>query len=202
MCLREKQQITLDTESATHAGMEGRSRSCHRYLLLQVWCGFLTISVLLLVALFALNKPKSEQDTTSSQSLMQDNISRTGKSASYIQLVPTLTTDTGIDWQPYPECDSCSLRLQNKSIYCKERSHYFIYAQVRFKQESQKKSVILIRNATSGKKHMILVEVPATNSSSVWVGKIVILTENDSVSLNITGKIEKENTFWGAFQLP
>ncbi|XP_075322959.1 lymphotoxin-alpha [Odontesthes bonariensis] len=182
--------------------MEAQPRPCRRYLLLQVWCGFLTISVVLLAAFFASNKPKFVEDTISSQSLMQDNISRTGKSPSYIQLVPTLNTDTDIDWRPYPECNSCSLCLQNRSIYCKERSLYFVYAQVTFKQESQKKSVILIRNATSGKKEKKLVEVPAANGSSVWVGMIVKLTEKDSVSLNITGQIEKENTFWGAFQLP
>jgi len=39
--------------------MEGQSRSCHRYLLLQVWCGFLTVSVVFLFALFVSNKSKS-----------------------------------------------------------------------------------------------------------------------------------------------
>lgn len=42
---------------------------------------------------------------------------------------------------------------------------------------------------------------PNTTVGSVWVAKIVSLTEGDSVRLDIIGDILTENTFWGAYQL-
>lgn len=106
-----------------------------------------------------------------------------------------------ISWQADFKCNFCSLHLRNNSIYCTSDSLYFIYAQVTFREESQSKSVILVRNATRGKTLRSLVEVSSVAGNSVWVAKMVKLAKGDSVSLIINGESFGENTFWGAFQL-
>ncbi|XP_035485758.2 uncharacterized protein LOC118306925 isoform X3 [Scophthalmus maximus] len=59
MSLRKKQQINLDTECNTHGtGMDGHSRSSHKYLLLQVWCGLLTAAVVVMAVFLASIKLK------------------------------------------------------------------------------------------------------------------------------------------------
>ncbi|XP_023141980.2 uncharacterized protein LOC111579092 [Amphiprion ocellaris] len=208
MSLREKQSMSLDTESSTHSGMEGQSRSSHRYLLLQVWCGLLTVSVVVMAVFLASIKSKSAQDEVSTLKL--DNISPTDKafvvslkstetSPSYIQLMKS-----GKDqyWEESPGCDSCSLVLRNDSIYCKKKSWYFIYAQVTFRKTHQSKSVVLKRNEVFGKSMKKLAEGTCPlEEGFVWVARIVSLTEGDSVSLEISGDILKDSTVWGAFQL-
>lgn len=109
-------------------------------------------------------------------------------------------------WQELPGCQSCTLVLQGNSILCKKDSLYFIYAQVTFSKhpkKNQTKSVILKRNPAHGKSVKKLVEgtFPHTTEGSVWVAKIVSLTEGDSVSLDITDDFLTDNTFWGAYQL-
>ncbi|XP_038566210.1 uncharacterized protein LOC119896850 [Micropterus salmoides] len=218
MSLREKQQMNLDTDSTTHTGMECQSRSSHKYLLLQVWCGLLTVAMVVMAALLPSIKPKSTEDEVSA--LKSDNVTSTvttfvaplksgGSSVSFIQLIKSADGDS---WENLPKCHSCSLVLHNNSIHCKENSFYFIYAQVNFIKPSESspnnnpiKSVILKRNASNGRSTKTLVEgiFPNTTEGSVWVAKIVNLQNGDSVSLDITDKAKyrNDNTFWGAYQL-
>nr|XP_019960512.1 PREDICTED: uncharacterized protein LOC109640775 [Paralichthys olivaceus] len=200
------QQMSLDTERATHSGtvrmqMESRSRSSHKYLLLQVWCGLLTVAVVVMAAFLTSIKPRSPEDGVST--MKPDNVSPTRSSPSFIQLIKSVTDDS---WQEAPPCRSSSLALRNNSIHCQKNSLYFIYAQVTFTvhhNTSGAKSVILVRNPTVGrrKKKLVVGTFPGTTEGSVWVGKIVHLVEGDSVSLNITDDFLKDNTFWGAYQL-
>ncbi|XP_040900782.1 uncharacterized protein LOC121186180 isoform X2 [Toxotes jaculatrix] len=192
--------------------MEGQSRCSHKYLLLQVWCGLLTVAMVVMAAFLTSIKSKSTEDEV--PTLKPDHVSPTfntlaaplksaRSSLSYIQLIKSLHDNV---WQESPECPSCSLYLGNNSIHCKENSFYLIYAQVTFTKHQSKnpaKSVILRRDATFGKSVMKLVEgtFPSTTEGSVWVAKIVSLTEGDSISLHITDDFLKDSTFWGAYKL-
>ncbi|XP_062255166.1 lymphotoxin-alpha [Platichthys flesus] len=203
------QQMNLDSEGATHSGMEGHSRSSHKYLLLQVWCGLLTVAVVVMAVFLSSIKSKSPEDTVST--LKPDNVIPTvntsplksdGSSPSFIQLIKTLKNS----WEESPGCVSCSLVLSNGSIHFKKTSLYLIYAQVNFserKNKTQAQSVILRREATFGKNMRKLVEgtFPSTTEGSVWVAKIVNLKEGDIVSLDIPDNHRLEGTFWGAYQL-
>ncbi|KAM7421414.1 hypothetical protein PAMA_015510 [Pampus argenteus] len=200
--------------------MDGQARSSSKYLLLQVWCGLLTVAVVAMASLLATFKPRSPEAGV--PTMKPDNVSPlhfhfaffffAGSSLSYIQLKPAYnsTTATGQKdkhtWEIFlPECDSCSLTLHNNHIYCTENSLYFLYAQVTFSKnlKTEKYSVTLIRNAAFGKIPKTLVGgiFPHTTEWSVWVAKIVSLDEGDSVTLNISGDFLTEDTFWGAYQL-
>lgn len=45
--------------------MEGQSRSSHKHLLLQVWCGLLTVAMVVMAAFLTSIKPKSTEVSTS-----------------------------------------------------------------------------------------------------------------------------------------
>ncbi|XP_021167315.2 lymphotoxin-alpha [Fundulus heteroclitus] len=217
MCVREEPQMSADTESAAHTRMEGPSRSSQKYLLLHVWCGLLTVSLVLMAAFVASNKSKSEE--TSVSALKPEDISPqvsdpfsherlSGMSSSYIELETSWVDSNHVpdhEWTARITCASCSLYLHQDSIYMNSsspaRSHFFIYAQVVFsKPEKGDRSVKLVRNPSPGRKEKVEAEVTA-GARSVWLGRIVTLTGGDSVSLNISGKYQRDETFWGAFQL-
>ncbi|XP_051263055.1 uncharacterized protein LOC127367333 isoform X2 [Dicentrarchus labrax] len=205
--------MNLDTESAAHTGMECQSRSSHKYLLLQVWCGLLTVTMVVMAVFLTSIKTKSTQDEVST---LKPDVSTTGNtiagplksigsSFSYIQLISPDMHSWQNDIQT-PKCQSCHLDLRDNFIFCMKDSLYFIYAQVTFSKhanKSQSKSVILKKNASFGRRERILVEgtLPHTTEGSVWVAKIVKLTEGDSVSINITDYFRTYSTFWGAYEL-
>ncbi|XP_053288322.1 uncharacterized protein LOC128449274 [Pleuronectes platessa] len=207
------QQMNLDSEGATHGGMEGHSRSSHKYLLLQVWCGLLTVAVVVMAAFLSSIKSKSPEDTVST--MKPDNVMPTvntspleaplksvGSSPSFIQLIKSLSDS----WEESPGCVSCSLVLSNGSIHCEKDSLYLIYAQVTFSErqiKTQAQSVILKRDARFGRNMRKLVEgtFPSTTEGSVWVAKIVNLKKGDRVSLDIPENYRRDSTFWGAYQL-
>ncbi|AWO96091.1 Tumor necrosis factor beta [Scophthalmus maximus] len=192
--------------------MDGHSRSSHKYLLLQVWCGLLTAAVVVMAVFLASIKLKVTEDGVST--MKPDNVSPTvntmvaplksvGSSLSYIQLMKFLDNRF---WQESPRCHSCSLSLRDDAIHCTKKSLYFIFAQVTFARHPNKnrtKSVILKRNGSRGRITRKLVEgtFPGTTEGSVWVGKIVSLGEGDSVSLEITEDFLNDSTFWGAYEL-
>ncbi|XP_069571134.1 lymphotoxin-alpha [Brachyistius frenatus] len=201
--------MNLDSQSVTtHNGMESQSRCSYKYLLLQVWCALLTVSIVVMARLLASIELKSTEDRVST--LKPDNVPPTVNSivaplkavgTSYIQLKHVQNS-----WQEDHRCPFCSLVLHNNSIHCKKNGLYFIYAQVTFGKQpikNQSKSVILKRNASVGKEQRKLVEgnFPNTTESSVWVAKIVKLVEGDSFSLDILDNVRWDNTFWGAYQL-
>uniref|UniRef100_A0A671VZW7 THD domain-containing protein n=1 Tax=Sparus aurata TaxID=8175 RepID=A0A671VZW7_SPAAU len=188
--------------------MEGQSRSSHKYLLLQVWCGLLTVAMVVMAAFLTSIKPKSTEVSTSLTQTLSLAVNTlvapsklTGKSDLFI-IVPT-DRDS---WEHLDSCDSCFLVLHNDSIHCKKDGLYFIYSQVTFSEltvSPPPRSVILIRNARPGRRLKKLVEGSFSHKQegSVWVAKIVKLSEGDSFSINITGDFLRQSTFWGAFQL-
>ncbi|MED6241841.1 hypothetical protein ATANTOWER_028413, partial [Ataeniobius toweri] len=127
---------------------------------------------------------------------------RAGISPSYIELE---TTTIDLEWQEHVTCESCSLSFHDNCIYVNNgtaRSLFFIYAQVVFKKrEKPRWSVKLIRNGSIGKSEKVEAQVLGAASRLVWMGRIITLTGGDSVTLNITGEYQNEETFWGAFQL-
>uniref|UniRef100_A0A3Q3WVH3 THD domain-containing protein n=1 Tax=Mola mola TaxID=94237 RepID=A0A3Q3WVH3_MOLML len=146
--------------------------------------GFLTVAMVVMTALLASIKPKSTEVSESAMRRKSNNLQNLPRESQ--------------SWQDSQSCDSCSLVQRGDSIHCTEDSLYFIYAQVTFSKhprKNQTKSVILIRNATHGKRMKKLVEgaFPHTTESSVWVADVVNLTEADSISINITGDFLTEN---------
>uniref|UniRef100_A0A8D3B1R8 TNF family profile domain-containing protein n=2 Tax=Scophthalmus maximus TaxID=52904 RepID=A0A8D3B1R8_SCOMX len=167
--------------------MDGHSRSSHKYLLLQVWCGLLTAAVVVMAVFLASIKLKvteldppgddaHDDDIPASflhqdgvSTMKPDNVSPTvntmvaplksvGSSLSYIQLMKFLDNRF---WQESPRCHSCSLSLRDDAIHCTKKSLYFIFAQVTFARHPNKnrtKSVILKRNGSRGRITRKLVE--------------------------------------------
>ncbi|KAF6729444.1 hypothetical protein FQA47_025716 [Oryzias melastigma] len=195
--------MSVDTERAAHTGMEEQSRASHKYLLLQVWCGLLTVSMVTMGAFLTTLKPNSEEVGVKMGSISPKDMNifehlKSQETLSFIEV--TLSMDNS--WKASLKSEPSTLYVDQDSIYSKRKSHYFVYAQVTFKNgDSSQRSVILQRNGTAGKQLRVLAEARGSAGSSVWVGKIIKLAENDSISLNISGTFKKENTFWGVYQL-
>uniref|UniRef100_UPI0037E7B946 lymphotoxin-alpha n=1 Tax=Semicossyphus pulcher TaxID=241346 RepID=UPI0037E7B946 len=192
--------------------MEAQPRSSHKYVVLQVWCGLLTVAMVVMAALFTTIKPKPTEDevylqksdyVTPRADTPMSPSSLKGSSLAYIQLIKSPDKHS---WNEEHSCKSCSLTLRDDSIQCSGSGFYFLYAQVTISRQhrnNQNISVILKRNSSFGKIMKVLVEgtFPHLTEGSVWVAKIVRLSEGDSVSLDITADVLKDHTFWGAFQL-
>ncbi|XP_061920145.1 lymphotoxin-alpha isoform X3 [Entelurus aequoreus] len=179
--------------------------SSNKNVLLQVWCGLLTVAMVVMAALLVTIKAKSNEDGLSLPTLTRaDHFRPTGLSSSYIQLMKSSSSHPWVTGPP--SCDPCTLTLRDDSIQSAKDGVYFLYVHVTFTKglrSSKDKSVVLTRNATSGKSTRKLVEgtFPATTHGSVWVANMVRLQEGDSVSVNISGDFLTEETFWGAFEL-
>lgn len=96
-----------------------------------------------------------------------------------------------------------SLTLGGTSITVQKHGIYFFYAQVTFRGDSRERRVLVERigfhdNKT---KKLALGIYPASTENSVWLAKIVRLRPLDSVSVNITGDILKDETYWGVIEL-
>ncbi|XP_019734190.1 lymphotoxin-alpha [Hippocampus comes] len=190
-------------------------------VLLQVWLSLLTMAMLVMGAQLAFIIAKGNQAALAEprggptlSSIHHYDPSRApsmsvgdfpGFSHSYIQIMKSSNRHP---WESSsPMCDRCTLALRNDSILFGQDGVYFLYAHVTFTEQSIRggrgKSVIVTRNATSGKSVRKLAEgsFPAATHGSVWVAKMVRLQEGDSVSINISGDFLTEDTFWGAFQI-
>uniref|UniRef100_A0A3B3CJL0 TNF family profile domain-containing protein n=1 Tax=Oryzias melastigma TaxID=30732 RepID=A0A3B3CJL0_ORYME len=179
--------------------MEEQSRASHKYLLLQVWCGLLTVSMVTMGAFLTTLKPNSEE-TELHVLFIYSFIFVWFSDMNIFEHLKSQAVDNS--WKASLKSEPSTLYVNQDSIYSKRKSHYFVYAQVTFKNgDSSQRSVILQRNGTAGKQLRVLAEARGSAGSSVWVGKIIKLAENDSISLNISGTFKKENTFWGVYQL-
>uniref|UniRef100_A0A3B5PV66 TNF family profile domain-containing protein n=1 Tax=Xiphophorus maculatus TaxID=8083 RepID=A0A3B5PV66_XIPMA len=189
--------------------MEGQCRSSQKYLLLHVWCGLLTMALVIMAAFIASIKPKSEPETFLGNELFPSVQCSCGTEGNVLDVF-CVFADFGKDaWTEHVACASCSLCLHQDAIYVNssslESSLFFFYAHVAFRKNTTHNlpsSVMLIRNATKypKKDERVLVAVPAAGES-VWLGKMVTLTGGDSVRLRITREYLKGDSFWGAFQL-
>ncbi|KAM3614073.1 uncharacterized protein V6R79_009649 [Siganus canaliculatus] len=187
--------------------MDCPSRSSHKYLLLQVWCGLLTVAMVVMAALLISVKPKSAEDEATTltprvrptDDTIVSPLRLLGSSLSCIQLERFSDSweDSGYS------CQSRFLTLRNNAIHCAKDGLYFLYAQVTFRDdpENARKQVILIKYY-GGSQHT-LVEGTHMAEGSVWVAKFVKLKEGDFIRINITGNFLEDTTitFWGAFQL-
>nr|XP_057910120.1 lymphotoxin-alpha [Doryrhamphus excisus] len=185
--------------------------SSNKNVLLHVWCGLLTVAVVVMAALLVSIKAKSNKDGLTLPTLKNADrfhptgapLKSLGSSSSYIELMKFSNKRRWATCSP--TCDPCTLTLRDDSIRSAKDGVYFLYAHVTFTKgpSSKTKSVIVTRNATGGKSTRKLVEgtFPNTTTGSVWVAKMVRLQEADSVSLNISGDFLTEDTFWGAFEL-
>lgn len=195
--------------------MGGQSRSS-KYLILQVWCALLTLVVIVMAAvLISVKLTSTEKSGVSTQS--QANVTptaisfvaplkSTGAPFSFIQLI--MNSDH-LSWQIDREicpCDNSSLVLRNNSIHCSRKGLYFFYAHVTFVGKAgQQGNVTLYRNARFGTTVRVLFSSvgPSERTGSVWVAKIILLRERDSVSLNISSEYLRlpGQTYWGAYQI-
>uniref|UniRef100_A0A3Q2XL75 THD domain-containing protein n=1 Tax=Hippocampus comes TaxID=109280 RepID=A0A3Q2XL75_HIPCM len=183
-------------------------------VLLQVWLSLLTMAMLVMGAQLAFIIAKGNQAALAEprggptlSSIHHYDPSRTSTFL-YPQGTKYRSSSNRHPWESSsPMCDRCTLALRNDSILFGQDGVYFLYAHVTFTEQSIRggrgKSVIVTRNATSGKSVRKLAEgsFPAATHGSVWVAKMVRLQEGDSVSINISGDFLTEDTFWGAFQI-
>ncbi|KAM9722951.1 uncharacterized protein ACNS7B_018506 [Menidia menidia] len=184
-----------------------------RHLLLQVWCSLLTVAVVVMATLFASNRPKWTETP--------ENINLTGapptalrscEPASFIQLTSYEQQNSWENLQP-DKSDRCSLCLRGNGLLSTGGGHFFVYAQVAFGGPGE--AVLTRRPAGRRRKPVVLLQLVATATGAmatgamatggaagpVWGAKLARLGPGDSLRLNITGDYERENTYWGAFQI-
>ncbi|XP_010904003.1 uncharacterized protein LOC105031347 [Esox lucius] len=191
-----------------------------RHLLLHVWCGFLTIAMVIMAAVLISVKVSSSDKVAESKeenhhpengSYLAQKDSPKKSHLSYIQL--TMRKDP-VFWEndnDVPKCGSCSLVLRNNSVFITSAGFYYIFAQVTFTKpigKESKRTVTLIRNGTNMQPRKLSEAVIyGDKEGTVFISKIFKLQPGNSVSLQIASKNNSfryggENTYWGAYQLP
>ncbi|XP_062322366.1 uncharacterized protein LOC134024011 [Osmerus eperlanus] len=192
-----------------------------KYLLLQVWCGLLTIGMIVLAAIFTsmkINSTDKNNLSTPDPEKMTPNAvfaalnSSKGPQHSYIQLTMAHNQDTWTNdiFHNMPLCDSCSLTLDNNCVHASSDGLYYFYAHVTFHnlpEGNEKGAVSLYRYATSSDKRKLSEAVFRGKQGTVSIAKIVQLKKGNCVGLEITPNNTfishaVEKTFWGAYQLP
>uniref|UniRef100_A0A3Q4GK21 THD domain-containing protein n=1 Tax=Neolamprologus brichardi TaxID=32507 RepID=A0A3Q4GK21_NEOBR len=157
--------------------MEDQPRSSYRHLLLQAWCSLLTVAmVIMAVHLATMNQKPAE-----------------------VSMPATNTDFTEIHVKNL----LLKMNLNGTSINVQENGSYFFYAQVTFREDSRERSVVVERTGFHDNKTKPLAKgiYPASTENSVWLAKIVKLRPLDSVSINITGDILNDYTYWGVIKL-
>uniref|UniRef100_A0A3P9N6D9 Uncharacterized LOC103477746 n=1 Tax=Poecilia reticulata TaxID=8081 RepID=A0A3P9N6D9_POERE len=133
--------------------MEGQCRSSQKYLLLHVWCGLLTMALVIMAAFIASIKPKSEQPSGSQENSpaasarfspeglvgMLDHVTNHNDSPNQFRKLnlAALCCFSGKSssyielethfrenvWMKHVACESCSLCLHQDSIYVNSSRH-------------------------------------------------------------------------------
>nr|XP_046171859.1 uncharacterized protein LOC124006116 isoform X1 [Oncorhynchus gorbuscha] len=194
-----------------------------RYLLLHVWCGFLTVAMGIMVAVLTtvqINSPdksnlpesKEENQHPPNGSFLAQLTSSKAPRPSYIQL----TMEGTLSWEndhDAPVCGSCSLVLRDNSVYIRSEGFYYFYVQVTFTRHTggeEKRKVTLFKNGIQHKteqRRLSEAVYHGEKEGTVFMSRMVKLQQGNSLSLEITSKNNSfryggENTYWGAYQLP
>uniref|UniRef100_A0A3B3ZZX2 TNF family profile domain-containing protein n=1 Tax=Periophthalmus magnuspinnatus TaxID=409849 RepID=A0A3B3ZZX2_9GOBI len=157
----------------------------YRLIILQIWCGALSVAVIVMATILTTKTTTTNQQKTTQVS--------SWFSPGFVFAAQNWTRDTAISGDL--SCNSCPLDIVNSSINCRMEGLYLVYAQVSFSElTSDNSHVYLTKNEVPG-------ESRTTRIFSVSVMKVVILEEGDSVSLEITGDFCTKGTFWGMIQL-
>ncbi|XP_046895056.1 uncharacterized protein LOC124480053 isoform X1 [Hypomesus transpacificus] len=192
-----------------------------KYLLLQVWCGLLTVGMIVLAAIFTSMKinstDKNNLSTPDPEKIAPNAVfaalnSSKGPQHSYIQLTMANRQDTWTydTYHNMPLCESCSLTLDNNCVLASSDGLYYFYAHVTFHnlpEGNEKGTVSLYRYATSSERRKLSEAVFRGKQGTVSIAKIVQLKKENCVRLEITPNNtfishEVVKTFWGAYQLP
>ncbi|XP_024268728.1 uncharacterized protein LOC112245022 [Oncorhynchus tshawytscha] len=193
-----------------------------RYLLLHVWCGFLTVAMGIMVAVLTtvqINSPdksnlpesKEENQHPPNGSFLAQLNSSKAPSPSYIHL--TMGTLSWENDHGVPVCGSCSLVLHDNSVYIRSEGFYYFYVQVTFTRHTggeEKRKVTLFKNGILNKtqqRRLSETVYHGEKECTVFMSRMVKLQQGNSLSLEITSKNNSfryggENTYWGAYQLP
>ncbi|XP_023836282.1 uncharacterized protein [Salvelinus sp. IW2-2015] len=193
-----------------------------RYLLLHVWCGFLTVALGIMVAVLTtvqINSPdksnlpesKEENQHPANGSFLAQLHSSKAPCLSYIQL--TMGTLSWENDHSVPVCGSCSLVLRDNSVYIRSEGFYYFYVQVTFTRHTGgegKRKVTLFKNGIQNKtqqRRLSEVVYHGEKGGTVFMSRMVKLQHGNSLSLEITSENNSfryggENTYWGAYQLP
>uniref|UniRef100_A0A672GL89 THD domain-containing protein n=1 Tax=Salarias fasciatus TaxID=181472 RepID=A0A672GL89_SALFA len=183
-----------------------KSGKPNTFLLLQVWCFLLTVSLVVMATLLASVKTKSAQvGAAPVPPPGQNSGSSSGSSASFIQLIKSESQD-GLSWEESQACKSCCLVRDQDSVLCTEDGLYFVYAQVTFRgqpDQNRSKTAVLRRSTGTDQPPRTLAEGTFSNRTegTVWLAKIVRLTAGDRISLRLRDEVLNDNTYWGAVRL-
>ncbi|KAJ7985391.1 hypothetical protein DPEC_G00351570 [Dallia pectoralis] len=190
-----------------------------RHLLLHLWCGILTVAMVIIAALLVSVKVTSSDKVPESKenipypknSSYQAQVKSPKMSRlSYIQLIMRKDVVSWEEDTDVPNCDSCSLVLRNNSVFVASAGFYYIFVQVTFTRSvdgDYKRTVTLMRNGTNTKPRKLSQAVSyGEKGGTVFLSRIVKLQPGNRVSLEIVSKNNTfrygvENTYWGAYLL-
>uniref|UniRef100_A0A674E4L7 Uncharacterized LOC115177183 n=1 Tax=Salmo trutta TaxID=8032 RepID=A0A674E4L7_SALTR len=174
-----------------------------KYLLLHVWCGFLTVAMGIMVAVL-----------TTVQISSPDKVCPIIINGSFLaQLNSSKGTFSWENDHDAPVCGSCSLVLRDNSVYIRSEGFYYFYVQVTFTRRTggeEKRKVTLFKNGIQNKtqqRRLCEAVYHGEKEGTVFMSRMVKLQQGNSLSLEITSKNNSfryggENTYWGAYQLP
>uniref|UniRef100_A0A8C8LRT2 THD domain-containing protein n=1 Tax=Oncorhynchus tshawytscha TaxID=74940 RepID=A0A8C8LRT2_ONCTS len=179
------------------------------YLLLHVWCGFLTVAMGIMVAVLT-----TVQINSSDKSHLPESKEENQHPTSKLYWVIHTDVNRTLSWEnDHDACGSCSLVLRDNSVYITSEGFYYIYVQVTFTRQTggeEKRKVTLFKNGIQNqtqRRRLSEAVYHGEKEGTVFMSRMVKLQQGNSLSLEITSKNNSfrygvENTHWGAYQLP
>uniref|UniRef100_A0A674E4K6 Uncharacterized LOC115177183 n=1 Tax=Salmo trutta TaxID=8032 RepID=A0A674E4K6_SALTR len=194
-----------------------------KYLLLHVWCGFLTVAMGIMVAVLTTVQISSPDKSNLSESKDGNQhppsklywVTHTDINSFFCSVCHYIDQGT-FSWEndhDAPVCGSCSLVLRDNSVYIRSEGFYYFYVQVTFTRRTggeEKRKVTLFKNGIQNKtqqRRLCEAVYHGEKEGTVFMSRMVKLQQGNSLSLEITSKNNSfryggENTYWGAYQLP